>query len=95
MTASFMNSDFKIYNILFELKYLSYSHTVKHIWDMLQTIMRTWNFQEKVIAIMMDNDSNMIKAISYFSNIIRILYTTHTLQLVIEKDLTPILVFIV
>ena len=94
VTASFMDSDFKIYDILLELKYLPYSHTAEHIRDAIQTVMRNWNLQEKVIAITTDNDSNMVKAISYFNNITCILYTIHTLQLVIGKDLTPILIFV-
>ena len=43
----------------------------------------------------MDNSSNIVKAISYFSNIIHISYTVHTFQLIIGKDLIPILVFII
>ncbi len=41
VTASFMNSDFKIYDILLELKYLPYPHTAEHIRDALQTIINT------------------------------------------------------
>ena len=85
VTASFMDSDFKIYDILLELKYLPYSHTAEHIRDAIQTVMRNWYLQEKVIAITTDNGLNMVKAISYFNNITHISCTVHTLQLVIGK----------
>ncbi|CAG8657438.1 4612_t:CDS:2, partial [Ambispora gerdemannii] len=94
ITASFMDSDFKIYDILLELEYLPYPHIAKHIRDKIQLIIEKWSLQEKVIAIITDNESNMIKAISYLNNITRISCITHTLQLVIGKELAPVLVFI-
>ncbi|CAG8655363.1 10728_t:CDS:2, partial [Ambispora gerdemannii] len=94
ITALFMNSDFKIYDILLELEYLPYPHTAEHIRDKIQLIIEKWSLQEKVIAIVTDNGSNMIKAISYLNNITRIPCTAHTLQLAIGKGLAPALVFI-
>ncbi|CAI2193314.1 4593_t:CDS:2, partial [Funneliformis geosporum] len=94
VTASFMDSDFKIYDILLELKYLPYPHKAEHIRDALQTVMRTWNLQEKLIAITTDNGPNMVKAMSYFNNVTRIPCTAHTLQLAIGKGLAPVLILI-
>jgi len=90
-----MNSDFKIYDILFELKYLPYPHTAKHIQNSLQIVINNWNLQEKIIAVITDNGSNMVKAMSYFNNITRIPYTAHTLQLAIRKGLAPVLILVV
>ncbi len=92
--ASFIDSDFKIYDILLELKYLPYPHISEHIQDNLKSTIEKWNLQEKIIAITTDNESNMVKAISNLDNIIWIPYTAHTLQLVIEKELAPALVFV-
>ncbi|CAG8678535.1 12202_t:CDS:2, partial [Ambispora gerdemannii] len=94
ITASFMNSDFKIYDILLKLEYLSYPHTAEYIRDKIQLIIEKWSLQKKVIAIVTDNRSNMIKAILYLNNITRIPCTAHTLQLAIGKGLALVLVFI-
>ena len=89
-----MDSDFKIYDILLELKYLSYPYTAEHIWDSLQMVINNWNLQEKIIAIIIYNGLNMVKAMSYFNNITHILYTAHTLQLTIRKGLAPVLILV-
>ncbi|CAG8599404.1 6883_t:CDS:1, partial [Ambispora gerdemannii] len=94
ITVSFMDSDFKIYDILLELEYLPYPHTAEYIRDKIQLIIEKWSLQEKVIAIVTNNELNIIKAISYLNNITRIPCTAHILQLTIGKGLAPVLVFI-
>ncbi len=69
VTASFMDNDFKIYNILFKYKYLSYPHTAITIKKSLMSIINNWNLQNKIVAITSDNASNMIKAMSYLLTI--------------------------
>ncbi len=51
-------------------------------------------FTRKIITIITDNGSNMVKAISNLDNIIRIPCTAYILQLVIRKGLAPALVFV-
>ncbi len=89
-----MDNNFKIYDILLKCKYLSYSHTTIAIKESLMSIINNWNFQNKVVAITSDNTSNMIKAMSYLPIITQILYTAHTLQLIISKTLAPAIVFV-
>ena len=94
VTASFMNNEFKIYDILLECKYLPYPHTAVAIKESLISIINNWNLQEKIVAVTSDNGSNMVKAMSYLPDIIRIPCTAHTLQLAIGKALAPALVFV-
>ena len=89
-----MDNEFKIYDILLECKYLPYPHTAVAIKESLISIINNWNLQEKIVAVTSDNGSNMVKAMSYLPDIIRIPCTAHTLQLAIGKALAPALVFV-
>jgi hypothetical protein len=97
ITASFINENFELINILLDLKYLPYPHTAEVICEQLKDTINTWNLQNKIIAVTTDNGSNMIKAISLMNRIntvVRIPCTAHTLQLVIGKGLDPIFLLI-
>jgi hypothetical protein len=94
ITASFISYDFKIYDILLELKYLPYPHKAEHIQNCIESTISKWGLHGKIIAVTTDNGSNMVKAISKINNVIRIPCTAHTLQLVIGKALKPALVFV-
>src|SRR3954462_1576692 len=87
ITASFINIDFKLYDILLELKYVPYPHNSEIIQSHIESTISNWSLRGKVIAIATDNGANMVKAISNIDNIERIPCTAHTLQLVIGKGL--------
>lgn len=87
ITASFISSDFKLYDILLDVKYLSYPHTAERIKDQINHLISEWNLTNKVVAIATDNGSNMVKAVRLIDGVIRIPCTAHTLQLIIGKGL--------
>jgi hypothetical protein len=93
ITASFMDNDFKIYDILLECKYLPYPHDAITIKESLISLINSWNFQNNIVAITSDNGKNMVKAISYLPSISRIPCSAHTLQLVVGKALEPTIIF--
>ena len=94
ITASFISIDFKLYDILLELKYVPYPHTSEIIQSHIESTISNWGLRGKVIAIATDNGANMVKAISNIDNVERIPCAAHTLQLVIGKGLKPALVFV-
>lgn len=94
ITASFISSDFKLYDILLDVKYLSYPHTAERIKDQINHLISEWNLTNKVVAIATDNGSNMVKAVRLIDGVIRIPCTAHILQLIIKKGLEPATVLV-
>ncbi|CAG8560195.1 17814_t:CDS:2, partial [Cetraspora pellucida] len=87
VTCSWIDSDFKIHEILLSLTYVRYPYTADIIRKKLKNIIFDWGLMRKVYSITTDNSANMKAAINNMNRIVRIPCFAHTLQLVIEKGL--------
>ncbi|CAG8618253.1 11228_t:CDS:2 [Cetraspora pellucida] len=75
------------FELVLTIKYLPYPHTGEMIAEALNFILDDWKLMNRVFTITMDNGSNMVKAIKFMPNIVRIPCTAHTLQCAIGKGL--------
>jgi hypothetical protein len=77
---------------------MKYPHTAQNISDTLFAILDSWELKNKVHVIVIDNGSNMKKAIKEMnlvaSNIMWQPCVAHTLQLVIGKGLNLVKLFV-
>ncbi|RHZ78122.1 hypothetical protein Glove_167g85 [Diversispora epigaea] len=94
--------DFKIKNVMLEIKYAPSSHTSKTISELLYQCITSWNLEGRVIvmAIVTDNGANIKSTFPILiqkdkcENIQRISRKTYTLQLVIGKGLASVEILI-
>ena len=94
VTATWITPDFKIKDVMLEIKYAPSPHTAKTIAELLYQCITSWNLKGRVIAIVSDNGANIKSAfpilIQKGENILRIPCAAHTLQLAIGKGLAPV-----
>src|SRR6266498_1357180 len=87
LTATWINQNFEIMNVLLEITYFSTSYTAIEIASTIKKIMQKWKIEDRVITITTDNSANIVSAIHELKLIKRLSYATHTLQLAIGKGL--------
>src|SRR5260364_68499 len=80
ITCSWLDSDFKIHEVLLSLTYIRYPHTADVIKEKLEETIEAWGLTEKVYSITTDNGTNIKAAIKKMNNIVRIPCLAHTLQ---------------
>ena len=96
MTAAWITPNFKVKDIMLEIKYAPSPHTADVTAELLYECISSWNLNGRVTAIITNNSSNMKAALPILIRkdrceaIQRLLYITHTLQLAIEKRLASI-----
>ena len=52
-------SDFKVKDVILEIKYASSPHIANAVAELLYECISSWDFNERVTAIVMNNGSNM------------------------------------
>lgn len=87
LTATWINQNFEILDVLLEITYFPTPHTAEAIADVIKNSIKKWKIEDRVITITTDNGSNMIAAINKLSPITRLSCVAHTLQLAIGKGL--------
>jgi len=87
LTATWINHNFKISDVLLEITYCSTSHTAEAIADIIRSSIQKWKIEDCVITITTDNSSNMIAAINKLTPITRLSCVAHILQLEIRRGL--------
>jgi hypothetical protein len=78
--------EFELRTIALGIKTLNISHTGHHINAAIEDVLVRWNIHDKMVAMVIDNGSNICVAIRQFS-CIRLRCLAHTLQLAVQKAL--------
>jgi zinc finger BED domain-containing protein 1 (E3 SUMO-protein ligase ZBED1) len=100
VTATWITPDFKIKDVMLEIKYAPSPHTAKTIAELLYQCITSWNLEGRVMAIVTDNGANIKSTFPILiqkdkcENIHRIPCAAHTLQLAIGKGLAPVEILI-
>ena len=87
LTATWINHNFEISDVLLEITYFLTSHTAEAIADIIRSSVQKWKIEDCVITITTNNGSNMIAAINKLTPITRLSCVTHILQLAIGRGL--------
>lgn len=87
LTATWINKDFEIMDVLLEISYFPTPHTAQAITEAIEKAIQKWEIESQVISITTDNAANMIAAIRDLTPIKRLSCAAHTLQLAINKGL--------
>ena len=87
LTATWINQDFEIVDVLLEISYFPASHTAEAIANTIKKAIQKWEIEDKVVSITTDNGANIVAAIQKFTLIKRLSCAAHTLQLAIGKGL--------
>lgn len=87
LTATWINQNFEIMNVLLEISYFPAPHTAKAIADTIKNMIQKWEIEDRVITITTDNGANIVAAIRELTLIKRLSCAAHTLQLAIGKGL--------
>lgn len=87
LTATWINQNFEILDVLLEITYFPTPHTAEAIANIIKDSIQRWKIEDRVITITTDNGSNMIAAINKLAPITRLSCVAHTLQLAIVKGL--------
>src|SRR6266498_759995 len=87
LTATWINQNFEIMNVLLEITYFSTPYTAIEIASTIKKIMQKWKIEDRVITITTDNGVNIVSAIHELKPIKRLSCAAHTLQLAIGKGL--------
>ena len=87
LTATWINQNFEIMDVLLEIIYFLTSHTADAIANTIKNIIKKWEIENHVVSITIDNGANMIAAIQKLAPIKWFSYAAHTLQLAIGKGL--------
>ncbi len=87
LTATWINQNFEIMNVLLEITYFPTPHTAIEIASTIKKIMQKWKIEDRVITITTDNGANIVSAIHELKPIKRLSCAAHTLQLAIGKGL--------
>jgi len=100
VTATWITPDFKIKDVMLEIKYVPSLHTAKTIAELFYQCITSWNLEGRVMAIVTDNGANIKSTFPILiqkdkcENIQRIPCAAHTLQLAIGKGLAPVEILI-
>jgi hypothetical protein len=87
LTATWINQNFEIMDVLLEIIYFPTPHTAEAIANTIKSIIIKWEIENHVVSITTDNGANMIAAIRKLAPIKRFSCAAHTLQLAIGKGL--------
>jgi hypothetical protein len=87
LTATWINQDFEIVDVLLEISYFSASHTEEAIAITIKNIIQKWEIEDHVLTITTDNGANVVAAIRDLAPVERLSCAAHTLQLAIGKGL--------
>lgn len=87
LTATWINQDFEIMDVLLEITYFPTPHTAEAIAKTIKGIIQSWEIEDHVLAITTDNGANIVAAIRELAPIERLSCAAHTLQLAIGKGL--------
>ena len=93
VTATWITPDFKIKDVMLDIKYVSSPHTANVIAKSLHKIILDWKLENRITSITTDNGANMVTSIPLLKNksgcsdILRLPCTAYTLQLAIIKGL--------
>ena len=90
ITCSYLDQQYNLHDLTLTISYVRYSHTADHIKDAIEEILNGWNLLSKVHSITTDNGSNVKKCVKSMRGITWNPCASHTLQLVIGKELLPI-----
>ena len=85
ITCHWLTQKMELRDVLVCVDQISYPHTGKHIYEVIQQKLEVLGLQNKINVVITDNGSNMIKAIEYWNGVERVGYTAHTLQLCVNK----------
>lgn len=87
LTATWINKNFEIMDILLEISYFPAPHTAERIASIIRSIIQKWEIEDHIITITTDNGANVVAAIRELAPIKRFPCAAHTLQLAIGKGL--------
>jgi hypothetical protein len=87
LTATWINQNFEIIDVLLEITYFPAPHTAERIANIIKKVIKKWEIEDRVITITTDNGANMVAAIRELAPIERLSCAAHTLQLAIGKGL--------
>jgi hypothetical protein len=87
LTATWINKDFEIMDVLLEISYFPTPHTAKAITEAIKKAIHKWEIERQVVSITTDNGANVVAAIRGLLPIKRLSCAAHTLQLAISKGL--------
>jgi hypothetical protein len=87
LTATWINQNFEIVDVLLEISYFPAPHTAEEIANKLKNIMQKWEIEDRVVTITTDNGANIVAAVRKLEPIKRLSCAAHTLQLAIGKGL--------
>ena len=87
LTATWINKEFEILDVLLEISYLPAPHTAKAITEAIKKSIRNWEIENHVVSVTTDNGANMVAAIRDLTPIKRLSCAAHTLQLAINRGL--------
>ncbi|GET04908.1 zinc finger BED domain-containing protein 1-like isoform X1 [Rhizophagus clarus] len=90
LTATWINKNFEIMDVLLEISYFPTPHTAKAITEGIKNAMQKWEIENLVVSITTDNGANVVAAIRDLTPIKRLSCAAHTLQLAISKGLKVI-----
>ncbi len=79
LTATWINQDFEIVDVLLEISYFPASHTAEAIANTIKKAIQKWEIEDKVVSITTDNGANIVAAIQKFTLIKRLPCAAHTL----------------
>src|SRR5947209_1483521 len=87
LTATWINKNFEIIDVLLEISYFPSPHSAKAISEAIKKAMQNWEIENLVVSITTDNGANVVAAIRDLTPIKRLSCAAHTLQLAISKGL--------
>jgi hypothetical protein len=87
LTATWINQNFEIMDVLLEVTYFPTPHTAGAIAKVIKNIIQKWEIEDRVLSITTDNGANIVAAIRELAPIERLSCAAHTLQLAIGKGL--------
>jgi hypothetical protein len=79
LTATWINQNFEIMNVLLEITYFPSPYTAIAIADTIKNIIQKWKIEDRVISITTDNSANVVSAIHELKSIKRLFCAAHTL----------------
>jgi hypothetical protein len=63
LTATWINKDFEIMDVLLEISYFPTPHTAKAITEAIKKAIQKWEIEGQVVSITTDNGANVVAAI--------------------------------
>ncbi|EXX72183.1 hypothetical protein RirG_071780 [Rhizophagus irregularis DAOM 197198w] len=63
LTATWINKDFEIMDVLLEISYFPTPHTAQAITEVIKKDIQKWEIESQVISITADNEANIVAAI--------------------------------